>query len=212
MISLYANDYGRFPSNHRLPGGGSISIFDHFSEYDGRGKMPDHVKNASLFSDVTYNTNAYTCPNEGSYETKSSFEGVVQSRVSYLPNAFSINKNPVGFTGSGAHDRWSEVPEFYPDPQGTLSFAESPGPVDRLKPIGRSSGVFFPHWQAGRYDNGIKNNVLYCGDDRERWHRHGWMYLFIDGHVENLIPEETIGTGKNLGYGSKGMWTYYTDD
>jgi prepilin-type processing-associated H-X9-DG protein len=212
MISLYANDYGRNPSNHRFPGGGSVSVFDHFSEYDGRGKMPDHIKNKAMISDTTYNTNAYTCPNEESYEAKVILNGADQSRVSYSPNAFSVNKIPVGFTGSNTYDSWSEIPEFYPDPQGTLSFAESPGSVDRLMPIGRSSGIHFPHWQAGRNANGTKNNIEYCGEDRERWHRHGWVYLFLDGHVENLIPEETIGTGIKLGYSARGMWTYYFDD
>lgn len=42
-------------------------------------------------------------------------------------------------------------------------------------------------------------------------HFDGWNYLFADGHVKWLRPEQTIGTGGTL-TAPKGAWTLLSDD
>ena len=42
-------------------------------------------------------------------------------------------------------------------------------------------------------------------------HNSGWNYLFVDGHVENLLPEETKGS-KQTEHFPYGYWSNTAND
>jgi prepilin-type processing-associated H-X9-DG protein len=44
-----------------------------------------------------------------------------------------------------------------------------------------------------------------------RYHRGGWNYLFCDGRVESLLPQETIGENGTL-YIPHGLWSNTIND
>lgn len=53
-------------------------------------------------------------------------------------------------------------------------------------------------------------------DENPAWHEGRWNYLFVDGHVELLYPEDTVGTNGGMGdtnqTQSEGMWTRDPND
>lgn len=83
-----------------------------------------------------------------------------------------------------------------PDPAGTLLLMERPGYADNT--VGRTGLAGLDH-PADQIAKQPKLN----GDGR-------FQYLFADGHIEMLRPEETIGSGSMNK--PKGMWTVAQGD
>jgi prepilin-type N-terminal cleavage/methylation domain-containing protein/prepilin-type processing-associated H-X9-DG protein len=83
-----------------------------------------------------------------------------------------------------------------PDPARTLLLMERPGWADNTVARTGMAGVNHPADQIAKQPD-------LNGDGR-------FQYLFADGHIESLRPEETIGTGSMTK--PKGMWTVADDD
>lgn len=207
-IFLYAEDHVKFPNNYKLKDNEGKWIYqsfsDHLAPYDGRGPLPEEIirgwtiekSEANRF----YNSSIYLCPNERDifpYYGKN-----------YLPNAFQHKGTPLGMVGSGTNDQWSETPSFYPSPENTLALVESSSFLGGSYRLGQPSQIIHPNHQSGKHANGS----IWSDKYEDRWHNNGWNYLFIDGHTENLRPEETSPVSKKLGYGANGMWTYDPHD
>lgn len=221
---VYAEDEKRFPPSYELNLDGTestswsttipkqnIGYDDLLAPYDGRGSLPNSVKTNWLIrtnaSETPYGSAAYICPNED----------VIGQRFpqTYFPNAFyALGKGYLGFQGPkwrqniGLSDAWSERPEFYPDPQATIALVESPGSAGGYA-LGGAYEVSFPYAQSGQEALGQVTTPL---GSRDRWHGGRWNYLFIDGHVGLLMPEETTGPAGNMGWQVGGMWSFVPGD
>ena len=68
----------------------------------------------------------------------------------------------------------------------------------------------YTHADCPAYQNAANVTTYYPGV-----HSGGWNYLFCDGHVKWLNPEQTLGPGGVLGCnnpGPRGMWTITDGD
>ena len=218
-MSLYAEDHSLFPASYE-DGSTYVSYSDLLAPYDGRGELPDNILRVHEWHDPNtgpnYRSESYTCPQEDVVIEITSSIGKVSrvSRLSYFPNAYYLDINiPLGFTGpnNGDDGQWVQSPSFYLDPQGTIALVEKSGDPNLLYSIGNPVEVAYPYSQSERNVNGDLIPGLHLGS-RDRWHKDGWNYLFIDGHAQNLLPEETINPNGNMGHEARGMWSWIVGD
>jgi len=66
-------------------------------------------------------------------------------------------------------------------------------------------GVPYVNWLNGM---GVSVDLL----RNVRYHNSGWNYLFVDGHVENLLPEETLAKNGDLSNPKGNYWSANPDD
>ena len=91
----------------------------------------------------------------------------------------------------------------------SASGADAPGRLysAKIHPFyGFKPGSICHHWDQGQ----IAPEFNGGGDATMPWH-HGktWNYSFIDGHAENLLPEQTIKKGSNVADRvPSGFWTW----
>jgi prepilin-type N-terminal cleavage/methylation domain-containing protein/prepilin-type processing-associated H-X9-DG protein len=88
---------------------------------------------------------------------------------------------------------------------GTIYIAEHPNRnINNAIGFTARAGVSNPYHNNGT--DGQCNSGAVEGDTPFiPVHSKRWNYLFVDGHVENLSPDDTIGTGSRTN--AKGMWT-----
>ena len=124
---------------------------------------------------------------------------------SILSDAEAFRRSYAMPTASGAITVavWSEADARVPhkigtvgDPARTLLLVERPGYPDNKVARTGLAGVNHPADQIAKQPD-------LNGDGK-------FQYLFADGHIESLRPEQTIGTGSMTQ--PKGMWTVATDD
>jgi prepilin-type processing-associated H-X9-DG protein len=222
-LFLYADDHTFFPSSYKDLSASPkiyVSYSDHLAPYDGRGQLPQNIFEKHNWYDKKsgpwFRTSAYTCPQETELNVETNSAGIVSvfNRTNYFPNshykATNENRSPLGFTGTDLLDDWSQTPEFYPDPQSTLALVEKSGKANRSNAIGNALEIPYPYHQSELDSNGVPFRSI--EPDRDRWHNNGWNYLFIDGHVKNLLPEETVGPGRTMGDQARGFWSYTPGD
>lgn len=125
--------------------------------------------------------------------------------ISTLSNPKTFRRSYAMPTASGAITlaAWTEaesrVPHkisTVPDPARTLLLMERPGWADNTVARTGMAGVNHPADQIARQPD-------LNGDGR-------FQYLFADGHIESLLPKQTIGTGSMTQ--PKGMWTVAAND
>jgi prepilin-type processing-associated H-X9-DG protein len=104
------------------------------------------------------------------------------------------------------------------DPSGTIMVAERPNTANLYDyvansdcgcPDSSSGGDIYCKGATGEYGqitSGYPGNY----NAKLPWHSNGWNYLFVDGHVEWLLPAATLG-GVKKAAGTMGtpfgMWT-----
>ena len=125
----------------------------------------------------------------------------------------NVNAGPTEADSDGyCYSRGRNVAEI-PAPAETLQLVEMPGGNNILS-FANQSTVMRPVTQYGKTNCGTNvTQASFCGQDgnvAEPTHMGGWNYLFADGHVKWLLPENTKGTG-NV-YNPKGFWTIATGD
>lgn len=66
----------------------------------------------------------------------------------------------------------------------------------------------------GAFDFFQSRGIIIENSSNILYHNSGWNYLFVDGHVENLLPENTLGNKSNatLNDPKGGYWTMNPDD
>jgi prepilin-type processing-associated H-X9-DG protein len=88
-----------------------------------------------------------------------------------------------------------------PAAASTLMLVEAPAPKNRFA---NASGSY----AARPFTDGSGLDAAqdtWANVTKKPIHMQGWNYLFADGHVKWLRPEQTFGTGTQLK--PKGMWT-----
>ncbi|MBN2641029.1 MAG: DUF1559 domain-containing protein [Victivallales bacterium] len=96
------------------------------------------------------------------------------------------------------------------DASGTIYIAEHPNRnINNAIGFTARAGVSNPYHNNGT--DGQCNSGATEGDTPfVPVHSKRWNYLFVDGHVENLSPDDTIGTGSRTN--ARGMWTPVSGD
>jgi len=98
------------------------------------------------------------------------------------------------------------------DPQSTLEFTEQ---INIANIAGHHSGAKIDNaaehhvigTRSGVKDFTFQDLPSYTYDDPKEHHKGGYNYLFADGHVEHLLPRETLGEMNNDLSKQSGMWT-----
>ena len=125
-----------------------------------------------------------------------------------MPEGHLSNRTPTFFAGryttaNGYEGR--NVADIV-DPSGTLMLAENINNINRL---GSNSGNYVSTPAA----QGQNQACPGYPDQVEPVHNETWNYLFVDGHVKSLRPEQTMGaTSGGLLDAPKGMWTVAAGD
>jgi prepilin-type processing-associated H-X9-DG protein len=71
-----------------------------------------------------------------------------------------------------------------------------------------------PYQQDGNGDVKYFKSIGFNIDEftNIRFHNRGYNYLFVDGHVENLLPEDTIAKDGAYNDPKGGLWTLNPND
>lgn len=167
-------------------------------------------------------SDVWRCPEENPINTftSGSMRGV--SRRTYVMN------------GGGQYWGWGDSGGSWSDWARGISSA---GITNKLQKVPDASGTFLMVELRNTYGNSngdyAQQNAMSGGQfgwyshadhpyDQQNgtwyeptWHNERWNYLFVDGHVQKLRPEMTIGEG-TMGHdsdrGAEGMWTRDPDD
>lgn len=129
---------------------------------------------------------------------------------------------PLVADGSTRMSRGRRLSEI-PDSAGTLQIAEL---QDTNNNLGNDNGSIISRPTTTSCATGYDPRQSRCGQDmyftnhgldRDAIHLEGWNYLFVDGHVKWLRPENTLGKGvkpytDTWPYNPKGMWTLAVGD
>jgi prepilin-type N-terminal cleavage/methylation domain-containing protein/prepilin-type processing-associated H-X9-DG protein len=124
-----------------------------------------------------------------------------------------------GATNTSCGRKLSEIA----DVAGTIEIAELP---DENNNLGNTNGSLISRPLTTSCATGYDPRQARCGQDmyaanhgmdRDAVHQEGWNYLFADGHVKWLRPENTLGAGVKpfadvWPYNPKGMWTIAAGD
>ena len=102
----------------------------------------------------------------------------------------------------------------FPAPADTILVAETvrPGSI-----LGQNNPDLFGPYGAGQSQNcasfinpAENDGYSGCAGTLTPYHSGGWNYIFADGPVKWLRPDQTIGTG--TGISPRGMWTITKND
>ncbi|MEI6422797.1 MAG: prepilin-type N-terminal cleavage/methylation domain-containing protein [Lentisphaerota bacterium] len=210
-IGMYTDDYKEyFPPAVYSPDGVwyNIMTYDNYlSDYDGRN-IP--IATCASYTKKKGCEDIYRCPEDQvlgwSNNMRRSY-GMNRGGTDY--DSASKTSMPRGITNNVGY--WTGVKEQIrrlsqvPDPSGTFSLVE----VLVLDPLGQN---VLAGGQNGNYsyiDTPVfQNNNMSSGS--LAWHNKKWNYLFVDGHVTLIRPEDTVGTGSLSS--PKGMWTCQQGD
>jgi len=161
----------------------------------------------------------WQCPMDRTQHTYQG--GLISAPRSY---AININLDDSGylrmvaptFGGLGQGVALSQIS----DPADTIMVAEKPKIWNNFGYVSQS-GVGCPDASGGGChpycvgDAGESYDQASSGDPFSRpWHSGGWNYLFVDGHVQWLTPQRTLGRLKSPGTMGcpLGLWTPSTAD
>jgi prepilin-type processing-associated H-X9-DG protein len=81
--------------------------------------------------------------------------------------------------------------------------------VNNLQTLGQPHGLVDKPGPAGGGQIALQAGRMYATNTN---HDGKWNYLFCDGHVETLLPEETIGPLGSTTGDPMGMWTRDPND
>lgn len=193
-FALYAQDYDEFYPSQMTTGSGWDYTVPVYVGVQIPGSSPQILQ---CPDDNTIKRVVSNCGTNSSY-----------TRRSYsMPEAHTSNRTPLFFAGKNTSSGFfgRNVADIV-DPSGTLMLVENINNINRL---GSNSGnyVSAPSAQG-------KNQVCPGYPDYvDPVHNETWSYLFADGHVKALRPEQTLGTGgSSLLDSPKGMWTVAAGD
>ncbi len=197
---------------------------DALSGYDGRDPVEMATTSVRLGSNYTQSTNIYRCPNEIPRNPADFEEAYFRNlwRRSYaMGGGFANAAFYASWRGGGVAARlhpWgtpSHVPPIRMGeaqaPSNTILLAElrgSPELEGRARNMLMSGGQHGYNADVGSpQDQGLR---AYDPVEYPPWHNGLWNYLFVDGSVRSLRPEDTIGSG--TWSSPKGMWTRESGD
>lgn len=239
-ISLYSDDYAHYPSyrkaHHRstTPTGWYTIFWDDLlgAGYDGRNLDQEDRSQGYLRPEQLAGAEIYRCPLDagGPRDIRpSSPKWLENKQANGTPRSYSLNgsesganvedHNKKGIAGSfygifGAQPwhtlAWSRHVADVTAPKEFLLMVESPG--EGMIGGGGAAITGAPEWQIRKafFDKWLKPSGLEEQDYPTPYHHNGWNYLFVDGHVENLLPNDT--KGKFYNNRPRGYWTDNPDD
>ncbi|MBI1368793.1 MAG: prepilin-type N-terminal cleavage/methylation domain-containing protein [Planctomycetes bacterium] len=207
--NYYTYAYQAFPTENApwSPVGGSLISYDDLLGgygYDGRrlgraGMLERWLRDGLPKEPYVQKYNAiYRCPE---------YKGADAFRRCYGINGgqWGTTNPPVGIASAQHSVRLTDVPL----PHATIEIGESD--VDKLGSNLRGAVVTSPYNQVGMGVVGWGPSAPWHDDFKK------WNYLFCDGHVDLMLPADTVGSGWVGGPprdddGAKGMWTRDADD
>jgi prepilin-type N-terminal cleavage/methylation domain-containing protein/prepilin-type processing-associated H-X9-DG protein len=220
-MNMYVGDFdGNLPySRYKVADSTWANVWtwdDALSGYDGRSPLTMVSTSIRLNSSHASTTKIYRCPHDttlnpatipalGGMVRRSYAMGGGQSGAafynSWRGNGVTSKLHPWGSPNYKAPVSLAEVS----DPTGTILLTELRGTAA----IGHGSQMMMSGGQhgycadvAGPNDQAIR---AYDSTVYPPWHNGQWNYLFCDGHVQSLRPEDTVGTGDESN--PAGMWT-----
>jgi len=235
-ITMYAEDFGFFPLYHKAntwhsdrgyEDRGFTVIWDDLlgGGYDGRNLTVAQMDKNILKGEEATGVEMYACPLDDSGArvpgiTSNSSDWIRESFEEGKPRTYSINcseswwgvensaKKAIAGQMKGTDQgnyNWQRVPwtrsiSDVSNPSGLFLLVETPG----LGVVGRGWGEI-----TGKPESQLVSwwfAKFGFDDPNLRYHSAGWNYLFVDGHTENLLPEETEGVGRNQ-WVPRGYWT-----
>ena len=110
---------------------------------------------------------------------------------------------------------WSNSPANIPVPSQLIMLGEAPN-------LGYVGAGWSAYLSSAKHQEAEGAAVMFRskGVDIEpkfiniRYHNSGWNYLFTDGHIENLQPEDTLGKNSTARPSDPkgGLWSLNPDD
>ena len=215
----YLGDHERLPTGWTLSATQYVSWDDLLSDYDGRN-LP--MSGNGGMNQVTYRLTTtgqdpanlkvfrlYVCPSEVTRYPGDPTNPPTLEQTRFL-RTYAWNRGWDGSTGTGTDDRvrgiyakatagsdWSAPWSSIRKPAETILLAEMRYIWNRL---GSDLGIVVDNPNstgAASTPGGLISQVQLSGGlgNRGPLHRTRWNYLFGDGHVEALTPEQTLGAG-----------------
>jgi prepilin-type processing-associated H-X9-DG protein/prepilin-type N-terminal cleavage/methylation domain-containing protein len=241
-FTLYVEDFTRFPlfRNARSispdPKRQHTVFWDDLlgGGYDGRDLSIQQKDKNGLFGSELAGAQMYTCPLDDAdgrtVEIPSSRPALFALQThgqarSYSMNSYRSGSNipdeqKGGITGvaynsmnaPGSLLTWSQSRHNIPVPAEVFLVNESPG--WGFVGAGGSAVKGSPLSQEGQGEVNWLNSVGVGIEsfDNIRFHNGGWNYLFADGHVENMLPEDTVSKLGDLSNPRGSYWTIDPND
>ncbi len=217
-IHMYMDDYdGYYPSATALPCPAWYNAWtydDAISGYDGRASRNRATDSSTYRLGVEAKTDdcqLYRCPEEAP-----------TGNGNGLSRSYGMNSGGVywgwGDSGGGWSDHLRGLTRALHKVQRKATTVPAPATTFLLvevRRVNRQNTMTGGSWGAGSsvdspYDQQDSNWAVLP------WHSNGrsWNYLFCDGHVENLRPADTVGTGglTTGGRDHNGYWTRTPND
>jgi prepilin-type N-terminal cleavage/methylation domain-containing protein/prepilin-type processing-associated H-X9-DG protein len=205
-------------------------------EDDYRGWIPPAARAAPGMDGASYdrlispyisgnNTVGVTNPNhQWAYLFKCPTDRLAHLNPLESPRSYAMNirlDNFTGLKGMMTYVGLGVNSAAIDDPSGTIMVAERPNLANSYDYVANSdcgcpdsSNGGDAYCAPGPYGQ-ITSASAY--PSTLPWHSGGWNYLFVDGHVEWLLPQQTLGKGNGkIPPGTMGtpygMWTPQRDD
>lgn len=225
MLQFAVDNNGRLPwSEARENQSGFVSWDDQLADYDGRGPLTDTERWAGYLRATTATNarvgNMYKCPSESRFDPNTNV-GDIMMRSYTMPRVANlywatwrggdglpsgVYRNPQ-FSHPDRPDYgprgWTARLQQIPSPASTLMLVEVRANYSRLGAI-HGTHVDRP-LPAGGHATQISINQ---DPPMQALHHPYWNYLFCDGHVRRLRPEDTLTDGQWY----TGMWTRDPND
>jgi len=217
-MANYTYDYTRFTPyfNHRVSSrkrGAFLVTYDDMlgQSYDGRDLTPEQVDATYLTQgSIGEETNLYLCPLDN-VDHRLKEENIPYQQRTYSINSYgssggsnvpeSQRKGIAGTIYGKPSQPWSALSTSISHPAQTILTAERPG-------LGFLGGGWNRHIPNITWQDGIIYETSFGWDPLKniRYHNAGYNYLMVDGHIENLTPEETMSEGGTFN-NPKGLWS-----
>lgn len=241
-MSLYVEDYDKFTLFRQTSSKGKDPTKWHSvfwddllgMGYDGRNLSVAQADKWLLKGSELAGADIYFCPlDDGDMRTSlapSKFKGLVDAQLNGKPRSYGLNayrswngwrdelKEGISgikyqsTVGQNQFLTWSQDASKIPLPSEMILMAERPG--TGYVGGGGSALSSSPYDQDGNGEVKHYNSVGMKVDPftNVRYHNGGWNYLFVDGHVENLLPEDTIASDGEYNNPKGGLWTLDPND
>jgi prepilin-type processing-associated H-X9-DG protein len=241
-ISLYVEDFDKFPVFRQTASKGKDPTKWHSvfwddllgMGYDGRNLSVEQADKWLLKGSELAGSEIYACPlDDGDIRTAEipgKFKGLLDGQKNGMPRSYGLNsyrswagmrdEQKEGISGikyqsiSGINQflTWSQDAHRIPAPSEMILIAESPG--TGYVGGGGSALRGSPYQQDGNGDVKYFKSIGFNIDEftNIRFHNRGYNYLFVDGHVENLLPEDTIAKDGAYNDPKGGLWTLNPND
>lgn len=241
-MSLYVEDYHKFTVFRQTASKGKVPTLWHSvfwddllgMGYDGRNLTIEQADKWLLKGSELAGSDMYSCPLDigdiRESEIPGGLLGLIDAQKNGRPRSYGLNAyrswagwvdeakqgiSGIRYQSVVAQNQfltWSQDANKIPEPSEMFLMVERPG-TGYVGGGGSALGSS-PYEQEGHGEVKWFKSVGVQIDQftNIRFHNGGWNYLFVDGHVENLLPEDTIASGGQYNNPMGGYWTLDPND